>query len=165
MSRVGNSLSRRQLVVGTTAAGLGSALPVIAGAQSTPNANASPAALDADLVLRVSQSLVGGGTLEPAAATGLATLLAAEPGIEASLKELAAITEMTPEALQGASAEAQAVATNILTYWFQGRYNDAPAPNRSDIFFQLASWQALPYLTQPTLCKAFGYWAVDVMPS
>lgn len=157
------AVSRRRLVAGTAVAGLGAALPVAAGAQATPDA--SPAALDAALVLAVSQALVGGGTLADAAVPALVDLLAAEPGIEATLKELSAIPDMTPEALAAASPEARAVATNILTYWFQGRYDDAPVANRADIFFQFASWQALPYMTQPTLCKAFGYWAADVMPS
>ncbi|MGB3327318.1 MAG: hypothetical protein WBA46_00105, partial [Thermomicrobiales bacterium] len=83
----------------------------------------------------------------------------------AGLTELAAIADMTPEALAAASDGAQAVAANILSYWFQGQYDGKPAPNRADIFFSLAAWQALPYMTQPTLCKAFGYWAADVMPS
>lgn len=163
MSKESRALSRRRLVAGTAATGLSVALPTVAVAQATPAA--SPAALDAATVLAVSQALVGGGTLADAALPPLVELLAREPGIGPALAELSAIAEMTPEALAAASPEARAVATNILTYWYQGRYNDAPVANRADIFFQFASWQALPYMTQPTLCKAFGYWAADVMPS
>lgn len=162
-----HAFSRRHLVVSTAAAGVGAALPGAAGAQATPNATpaASPVALDPATVLAVSQALVGGGTLADAALPPLVDLLAVEPGIEGVLRELSAIAEMTPEALAAASPEARAVATNILTYWYQGQYDGAPVANRADIFFQFAAWQALPYMTQPTLCKAFGYWAADVMPS
>lgn len=156
-------LSRRQLIVSTTAAGLGAAVPVAVAGQASPVA--SPAGIDEAGLHRLSQAIVGGGTLADEAVPALAELLAAEPGIGAALNELADIGDMTPEALQTASAEAQAVAKNILTYWYQGQYNGEPVQNREAIFFQLASWQALPYMTQPTLCKAFGYWAADVMPS
>lgn len=165
------AFSRRHLVVGTAAAGVGAALPGAAGAQATPNATpavtpaASPVALDPATVFAVSQALVGGGTLADAALPPLVDLLAVEPGIEGVVRELSAIAEMTPEALAAASPEARAVATNILTYWYQGQYDGAPVANRADIFFQFAAWQTLPYMTQPTLCKAFGYWAADVMPS
>ncbi|MGC4106270.1 MAG: sugar dehydrogenase complex small subunit [Thermomicrobiales bacterium] len=156
-------LSRRRLIAGTTAAGVGLALPMVAAAEATPAA--SPAALDAAVVLRVSQAVVGGGTLDEAAVPPLVDLLAGEPGSAAAIAELAAIPDMTPEALEAASADAKAVAANILSYWYQGQFNGKPAPNRAGIFFSLVSWQALPYMTQPTLCKAFGYWAADVMPS
>lgn len=155
--------SRRLLIASSTAAGVGIAFPMAVAAQATPSA--SPAALDSSLVMRVSEAVVGGATLDDAALPGLVGLLAADPGNESALKELAGIADMTPEALAGASDDAKGVAANILSYWYQGQYDGNPAPNRADIFFQLASWQALPYMTQPTLCKAYGYWAVDVLPS
>ena len=153
-------LSRRQLVAGTIGAGLGAGVSKAVAAQATPAPSAT--GVDAERVLRVSQALVGVGSLAEAALPALVALLGAEPGIDATLDELATIADMTPGALRGMSPEAQAVARNILSYWYLGEYDGSPVANRADVFFQLACWQSLPYMTQPTLCKAFGYWALDV---
>jgi hypothetical protein len=72
------------------------------------------------------------------------------------------VEDFTPEALGETLLEAQRIATNILQYWFLGQYNGVPTDNRAERFFGLASWQALPYFTQPTMCKSFGYWAADL---
>jgi hypothetical protein len=163
------AFTRRTAIAGA-AAGLVVALPQAAlghvaneATAATP-ATAVEGSLDPAEVLRVSQALVGGGTLAEEAVPGLATMLAHEPDIAASLKAIASLSEVTTASIATLPEAAQRVAANIVSYWYIGEYDGKPAPNRADIFFSFASWQTLPYMTQPTLCKAFGYWATDVMP-
>lgn len=157
-----SSLSRRRLIASTTIGGVSAlalSVPSLAAMQSaTPQA----AAIDAADLFSLSGRLTGGASLNEAAVPALATLLSAEPDIAATLQELDAISEFSAEALAAASPAAQAVATNILQYWFLGRYNGEFVANRSDIFLSLACWQALPYSTQPSVCKSFGYWAEEI---
>lgn len=156
------SLTRRHLV--TTSIAGGATLftfPAMAGA-STPEASPVPVTIDPTFLLELSGRLAGGAKLAENAVEPLAALLATEPDIEATLAELRAVEEFTPETLAATSDEAQHVAANILQYWFLGRYDNLPVENRADMFFSLASWQTLPYATQQSLCKSFGYWAQEI---
>lgn len=157
-------LTRRQMVAsGALVAGGATArtFPALAGA-STPTASPVPIAIDPTFLLDLSGRLAGGAKLASNAVEPLATLLATEPQIEATLEELHAIADFTPEVLAAASGNAQRVAANILQYWFLGRYDNLPVDNRADMFFSLAAWQTLPYATQQSLCKSFGYWAQEI---
>lgn len=118
--------------------------------------------IDLDRVMALSSRLAGGASLDASAGEGLVSLLAAEPGIDATLRELEGVENFTPETLTETLLEAQRIATNILQYWFLGQYNGIPTDNRAERFFGLACWQTLPYFTQPTMCKSFGYWAEDL---
>jgi hypothetical protein len=156
------SLTRRRLVAATALTGASVlAYPSVAAA-STPVASPVAVTIDQDRLMALSDRLSGGATLNTAAAGDLASLLSAEPDIEASFAELETVTDFTPETLAGTSPAAQTVAANILQFWFLGRYADQPVTNRADYFFSLASWQTLPYATQQSLCKSFGYWALEI---
>lgn len=89
-------------------------------------------------------------------------LLRGESDVLSTLDELEAIDEFTDEAIAAASPEARELASNILQYWFLGRWSGEPVENRAEMYFDLASWQTLPYSTQQSTCKSFGYWAVDI---
>ncbi len=159
--RVQPSVTRRALIAASVAGATAVSLP-FAGQALGQEATPASASIDRETLLALSKRLVGGGELATDAVDGLSALLAAEPGIESTLTELAALPEMTPDALVSASTEAQRTAANILQFWYLGRYDDKPVAHRADMFFGLVSWQALPYSTQPTLCKGFGYWAKDI---
>lgn len=156
------SLTRRHLVTSSIVGGATAlTFPAFASA-STPTASPVAATIDLVSLQDLSNRLAGGATLAQNAIEPLAALLANEPDIEATLAELDAIAEFTPEVLAATSDEAQRVAANILQYWFLGRYDNLPVDNRADMFFSLASWQTLPYATQQSLCKSFGYWAQEI---
>jgi hypothetical protein len=156
------SLTRRRLVATTALTGAAALMAPSVTAASTPVASPVTATIDPDRLMALSGRLTGGATLNTAAAGDLASLLAVEPGIAEHLAELEAVTDFTPESLAATSPGAQTVAANILQFWFLGRYADQPVANRADFFFSLASWQTLPYATQQSLCKSFGYWAVEI---
>ena len=156
------SLTRRHLVATSIVGGATAmAFPALAGA-STPTASPVAAGIDLDSLQDLSNRLAGGAALAQNAIEPLAALLATEPGIQTTLAELDAFEEFTPEVLAATSDEAQRVAANILQYWFLGRYDNLPVDNRADMFFSLAAWQTLPYATQQSLCKSFGYWAEEI---
>jgi len=159
--RVQPSVTRRALIAASVAGATAVSLP-FAGQALGQEATPASAGIDRETLLALSNRLVGGGELATDAVEGLAALLAAEPGIETTLAELAALPEITPDALASASTGAQRTAANILQFWYLGRYDDKPGAQRADMFFGLVSWQALPYATQPTLCKGFGYWAKKI---
>ena len=158
----GRRLVNRRTVV-TSAVATGAAASVwrpVAG-EGTPEGT-QVSDVDIARLMALSERLAGGASLKETAAGGLLTLLQAEPDVAPAFEELEAISEITDEAVAGASTEAQRLSTNILQYWFLGRYDGNPVENRADIFFNFASWQALPYSTQQSTCKSFGYWAVEI---
>lgn len=161
-------ISRRALISASVATAAAAPVAGRAAAQgsmhqeATPDASPVTSSIDSGKLLDLSARLVGGGNLAQDAVGGLAALLASEPAIETTFAELAALGEITPEALAAISPEARRVSANILQYWYLGRYDGEPVPRRADIYFSLVSWQALPYATQPTLCKSFGYWASEI---
>lgn len=167
-------LNRRSMIatsVATGVAALGSQAAVAQSTPSTPGATgvATPAAsavatsqIDTAKLMMLSANLCGGASLKPALAEGLASLLAGEENVNASLEELLAVDWFTPETLAETSPEAQRVAKNILQYWFLGRYDGELVENRSKLYIELASWQSLPYQTQQGACKGVNYWAEEV---
>lgn len=152
-------ISRRRFVVGAMAsAGAAAPLATTTAQPATPAASA----ISPEDLLTLSTRIVGGGKLDEAAAEPLAHLLASDPALVAGVEELVGLSDISPDTLQTASAEAQRAASNVLQYWYLGRFEGEPVANRADILFGLASWRALPYVTQPTVCKGFGYWAADI---
>lgn len=167
-------ITRRRLV-GVTSAALAAPLAPAAAQEergergdSTPVPGtpiASPAAavpVDIDALLAVSVALVGVDSLKQDAARPLAQLIGADPGRAAGFEELTQVDDLAADgSLDGLSDDAASVARNILQYWYMGYFDGQPVENRETIFFGLPVWQTLPYATQPTLCKGFGYWATD----
>lgn len=167
-------VSRRRLV-GMAPAVL--AVPLVPGAttlaqsergESTPVAGtpiASPATaipIDTEQLLAVSVALVGFDQLSDDAVAPLAQLIGADQTLASGFDALAHIDDLAADgALDGLSDAASATATDILTYWYLGQFEGQPVENRAGMFFGLPVWQTVPYATQPTLCKSFGYWATD----
>jgi len=160
MNRHLNGLTRRDLVKASTAAtatfaGLASA--TVTAQTPATSQGVDPASLEA-----LSTGLVGGGNINTGALPILAALIESDPASVSALPELAGLSEFTIESVGGLSEDARRLSTNILQFWYLGQWDNAPVEERADLFFSLVSWQTLSYSTQPTLCKAFGYWAQDV---
>lgn len=174
MSRSG-PVTRRRFVASATGA---IAAPLVAGNMSgvaaqnedatpelgTPIASPStPIPIDVDALFTLSQKLVGGGELDRNNAEPLAKLIGGDANLVRGFEELVAMGNPASEkALSGMSENASAVVHDILQYWYLGYFEEQPVENRADIFFGLPVWGTVPYVTQPTLCKGFGYWATDV---
>lgn len=164
----GERLSRREvlqgaatLTAGATAFGL-AGLPALAQG-ATPNAGG----VTVNQLMALSTTLVGGAQLNADFGPQLLDLIARDPAQLGALKELIAGGGAgTPEP---ASPAAKKVVANILTYWYVGEFDGNPAPNREGLFFGLAAYQTVPYITIQSVCKGFGYWAkpvpVSVKPS
>lgn len=154
-----STLNRRLAISGAVAAGFTAATHTVGGAQGTPE---TAGEIDASRLMAVSEGLCGGAKLKLENAETLLSLLNSESSGAAAFEELEAVGEFTDEAMEGVSPEAQGLAANILQYWFLGRYNGEPVEGRAEMFFDMACWQTLPYSTQPSTCKSFGYWAVEI---
>jgi hypothetical protein len=161
------ALTRRALVA--TAASTMAALPRLASAQSTPETGqpvATPGSdlrIDVDELARVSLALVGGGSLNDAGLQTLAGLLSVEDADVRAFRELASVDDPSAEgALDDMSADARDLVENILQFWYLGQFGGNPVENRADLYFSLPVWSTVPWFTQPTLCKAFGYWSAEV---
>lgn len=167
-------VSRRRLV-GLAPAAM--AAPLLPGAAAlaqieqgaaTPEAGtpiASPAAstpVDTEKLMSVSTALVGSDALSEDGVGPLAQLIGADAALSRGFDELAGVDDLASDGgLDGLSDDAKATATDILTYWYLGQFEGQPVENRAELFFGLPVWQTVPYATQPTLCKSFGYWATD----
>lgn len=162
-----SSVTRRRFV--GTAAGAVAISPLMANAQSTPETGqpvATPSgeiAIDLEQVRAVSLALIGGGALADPAVQTLGELISADAGRVASFEELAALDDPAAEGTADAvSSDASSLAEQIVGFWYLGEFDGMPVANRAELFFGLPVWGTLPYITQPTLCKSFGYWAMDV---
>lgn len=164
-------VTRRRFVgaAAGAAAGALAVAPLHAVAQSTPETQqpvATPSgevAVDLEQLATVSLALVGGGSLADEGVQMLGELIGTDSGRVAAFDELAALDDPGGEgALDGVSDDARALAGEIVTFWYIGEFDGMPVENRAELYFGLPVWGTLPYITQPTLCKAFGYWAMDV---
>lgn len=160
MNRHINSLTRRDLVKASTAAT--ATLAGLAGSSISAQTPGATPAIDLQTLQDLSTSLVGGGNINTDALPILSSLIEADPALIAALPNLAALTDFTTEAVTALDDDTRRLASNILQFWYLGRWDGNPVEQRADLFFSLVSWQTLPYVTQPTLCKGFGYWAADV---
>ncbi|HWV24712.1 MAG TPA: hypothetical protein VNZ58_11030 [Thermomicrobiales bacterium] len=164
------ALNRRRFVGVASGALVAPVIPAVALGQeySTPQSGtpvASPAAseVDEDALYELSQKLVGGGNLSRDAVGPLAKLIGGDADLAAGFEELVKLDDPTSEDARAALSEnAQAASTNILLYWYDGYFGDHPVENRADILFGLPVWSTVPYITMPTVCKGFGYWATEV---
>ncbi len=161
------TVTRRRFV--GAAAGVLAAAPLHAVAQSTPETDqpvATPAAtvaIDLEQLRTVSLALVGGGSFSDAGLQTLGGLISNNPARVAAFEKIATLDDPSaPESLDGMPAEARALVDDIVSFWYLGNYGGAPVANRAELFFGLPVWATVPYTTQPTLCKAFGYWATEV---
>ena len=163
----GPAVTRRRFV--SVAAGAIASTPLQVMAQSTPETGqpvASPAGesqIDLGTLMTVSQALVGGGTLNDAALETLGGLISADPDRVAAFGELADLDDPSaPDALDAMSPGARSLVDDIVQFWYLGNFDGKPVENRAELYFKLPVWTTVPYAAQPTLCKAFGYWAMDV---
>lgn len=154
-----SGLTRRELVKVSVAA---TALAGLATADAAAQSPVASPAIDTTALQQVSTGLVGGGQINADALPILAALVAVDEQLAAALPTLANLQAYTTEAVAALDEDARRLATNILQFWYLGRWEGEPIEERADLYFSLVSWQALPYSTQQTVCKAFGYWATEV---
>lgn len=161
--RNAGSVDRRKLIAGTMATGVAAMGQHVSALQSTPEASpVGGGILSPGNVMTLSANVCSGAILNPDHVGVLISHLEAEADIEPTLDELMAIPWFTSEELAAASPEAQRIAKNILQYWFLGRYDGELVENRTSLFFDMASWQSLPYMTQQSACKPEFYWAEEI---
>jgi hypothetical protein len=147
--------NRRTFATAVSAAVVaGAVAPQLTYAQATPVA-------DED-VLELSQRLVAMGDLDAAHVPELATLVVTSDPDGTAFRELQAMTEFSLAALDTATEPARNLAKNILQFWYLGQWEGVSVESTPDRFFELSCWDTVPYPTQPSLCKAFGYWTQPV---
>lgn len=158
----------RRAFVGVTAGAI-AATPLWVSAQSTPEGQqpvATPAgesAIDQEALARVSLAVVGGGSFAALGLETLGGLISADPDRVAAFDELAGLDDpSSDDALEAMSGDARSLVDDIVQFWYLGYFDGKPVENRAELYFSLPVWGTVPYAAQPTLCKAFGYWAMDV---
>ena len=157
-------VSRRHLLAGAGATVAAGGLGASAAAQGATPA-ATPAAVDLETFRAVCIAVTGLDELDDdAGLTQLLGLFNADEEMTAGLQELIAAGVGAGDAevdLRALPFSVLVVVTNILQFWYLGNFRNAPLDNRAERFAGLAAWQALPYATNQTVCKAPGYWAAD----
>jgi len=160
-------LSRRRLIAGsgvTVAAGaLGVPGPATL-AQAGASAAASPVAgVSPDTFRTICQAITGADDLDDAGLEQLLGLFEADAEMAVALRELAAAGAGNGGIdTRDLPFPTLVIVTNILQFWYLGNFRNEPLANRADRFPRLVSFRALPYVTTPTVCKAFGSWATEV---
>lgn len=156
-----DSLTRRGLLRGAAVLTVGATTFELASASALAQ-GATPAAsgVTVDQLMALSARIVGGGQLNADFGQSLLDLISQDPNRLNGLKELlaAAPSAATPAPV---SPAAKQVTADILSYWYLGEFEGKPAPNRQSLYFGLASWQTVPYVTIQSVCKGFGYWAQE----
>lgn len=151
-------VSRRHLLAGTGGA---IATGALAGSVTAQPA-ATPGSGDALEDFRaLCEQVTGISPIDDdAGLTQLVHLMAADDQFAAGIQELLALegAAFDPYAL---SMPGLVTVTNILQFWYLGNFMNEPLANRDERFAGLLSWQALPYVTNQTVCKGLGYWATD----
>lgn len=155
-------LTRRRLIAGSGAAAALAPLAAL-GQEASPVASpaASPVAdVNIDVFRAICFAAAGVAELPDEPLAQLRDLILADPPSAAGLGAmLAASGGLDFNALpEGADV----AVTNILEFWYLGNFNGEPVENRADLFTGLVSFQTLPYVTIPAVCKAYGYWAMEV---
>jgi hypothetical protein len=149
-------ITRRRLLVAASVSLAGTA----PNARARALTSATPIAdVTVDQLIVLSETLCGGGRFDPDRAGALLTLLTGDETLNAGLHALLAMPaggvggDVTPST----SAPAQAVAETILLYWYTGYVGDEPVVDRSTMYYQLTSWQAM-YTPSFAVCKLYGGW-------
>ncbi len=165
-------LSRRHLVAGSGASLAAAALappalgqeaspvsPSVATVEATPAA--SPVAdVNLDVFRVICLTAAGVAELPEEPLQQLLGLIQADEPSATGLQEMLAAGGSLD--LANLSGDATTTVTNIVEFWYLGNFNGAPIENRADLFPGLVSFQTLPYVTIPAICKAYGYWAMEV---
>ena len=154
-------LTRRHLLAGSGAA---VATTTLAGSgfaqEATP---ATPAAVDPEAFRALCLAVTAATELDDAGLEQLLGLFNEDPETAAELQALLATGDDFAEVdIRDLPFSALVIVTNILQFWYLGNFRNEPLENRADRFPGLVAWQALPYVTNQTVCKGFGYWATDV---
>ena len=151
-------VTRRRLLV---AAGASLAAAATPDALARAATSATPVAdVSVDQLIALSRELCGGGHFDRDRAATLLSVLTGDETLNAGLRDLltnpntGARTEATPSA----SSAAQSAAETILLYWYTGYLNDEPVADRSTMYYQLTTWQAM-YTPSFAVCKLFGGWS------
>lgn len=154
-------LSRRSLIAGTAAAAATSGLYGTSLAQvSTPATLATPIpAADVETFATFTKLVVGVDDLPQNMLDQSYQLITGTTDGENALQQL--LDAGNSVNLDKLPDPQQAVVNNMLEYWYLGNFNGNPVENREEIFANLLSYGALPYITVRAVCKGFGYWAKD----
>ena len=151
-------IDRRRLLQTASTGALAATIATPAIRTTAQGGTPAPTPAADDALLQVSQALVGGGNLDQAALPALEELVSGAGGLD----ELMALDPITTESIAAAPADVVTLAGNILQFWYLGHWDGEPIDDLADRYFGLVEWQTVPYATQPTLCKSFGYWATEV---
>jgi hypothetical protein len=147
-------ISRRRLFAQAGAWSAAAGLGLIAPGRVAAQEMAPPVAGDASALLALSQTLCGGGELDPARAEMLLQLLSDDPELSTGLAELQAEPF---DDLSALSPEANAAAAAILLFWYAGAFNGEPVSDRATAYYSLTAWQAM-YTYPMSTCRGFGLW-------
>ncbi len=167
-------LTRRHLVTGSgaTLAATALATPAVLGqeeaspvppdvATAEASSVASPVAdVNVDVFRVICFAATGVAELPDESVTQLLALIEADQASAAGLQEMLAAGGALDFA--NLSEDATTAVTNIVGFFYLGNFNGAPVENRADLFPGLVSFQTLPYVTIPAICKAYGYWAIEL---
>lgn len=166
-------LSRRHLVTGSGATLAATALagPALGQEEASPvppsveTVEASPVAspvadVNVDVFRVICLAATGVTDLSDESVTQLLDLVVADGPSATGLQEMLAAGGGLD--LANLSGDATAAVTNIVEFFYLGNFNGAPVENRADLFPGLVSFQTLPYVTIPAVCKAYGYWATEL---
>jgi hypothetical protein len=153
-------LTRRHLLAGSGA--------VVASAGLAGGAlgqEASPVAIDLE-AFRVTCAVVTGvddpALLDDAGLEQLLGLFLEDEEMTSALQQLLATDLESPDFdFRAIDFSLLVVVTNILQFWHLGNFRNAPLENRAERYPGLVSWSALPYVTNQTVCKGFGYWSLE----
>jgi hypothetical protein len=157
MPTVTPRLTRRHLIAGTS----GAAASVIAGSTIAQDASPVASTVDPAAFRTLCQAITGYDNLDDAGLEQLLGLFLEDEDMTTGLHELLKVDigpDFDPIRLDFSLT---VVTTNILQFWYLGSFRNQPLENRDERAPRLISYQALPYVTAPAVCKAFGYWATD----
>lgn len=155
-------LTRRDVLRGVAVITAGAtAFELASGAALAQGATPAAGGVTVDQLMALSATLVGGGNLNADFGPQLLDLFSKDPTRLRGLQELLAAGPSAATPTPSSPAAKQA-ATDILSYWYLGEFDGKPVPTRQGLYFGLASWQTVPYITIQSVCKGFGYWAKPV---
>ena len=115
------SITRRRAIQGLGAAAIAVTQGSLGGDAAFAQSPSPVAAVDSGKLLELSQTLVGGGTLDEGMVEMLGKIIAADPGSSGAVDELLAMNPLSAETLAAGSPEAQLLATNMLQFCLPAR--------------------------------------------
>ncbi len=148
-------LTRRGLLAGSGAA--------VAGTIAAPSGfarEATPAAADPAAFRALCAAVTGSEDLDDVGLAQLQGLFLEDEEMATRLPEVLAMGS-GPLDMRDLPFPALVIVTNILQFWYLGHFKNEPLENRAERLTNLVSYESLPYVTIPAVCKEFGYWAID----